>query len=392
MVTPPDPVELARELVRCASVTPEEGGAISLLEKVLGAAGFRCRRLRFEAPGTAAVENLFARIGTGGPHICFAGHTDVVPPGDPASWRHPPFAGVIEDGVLHGRGVADMKGAIAAFVAAALARTGQQGGLGTGSISFLITGDEEGPAVNGTVKVLEWMAANGQVPDHAVVGEPTNPREIGDEIKIGRRGSVTGRLVVTGRQGHVAYPRLAANPVPAMLAALGALTGTPLDAGNAHFEPSNLEVTTVDVGNATENVIPERIRATFNVRFNDLHTQASLRVLLAERVRRVLEGRDVSHDLTFSGSAESFLTSPGPLVDCMAGAVEAVTGRKPRLSTAGGTSDARFIKDYCPVIEMGLINQTMHQVDERMAVARIAELRDVYSAFLDRYFLTIPGA
>jgi len=392
-----DPVVHTQALVRCPSVTPEEGGALTYMQQVLEGAGFGCHRLMFSDDGIPDIDNLFARIGTEGPHICFAGHTDVVPVGDEDAWTHPPFGGDIVDGILYGRGTADMKGGVACFLAAALRYLEKHEGTAPGSISFLITGDEEAIAVNGTVKVLQWMAENGHTPDHCVVGEPTNPEKIGDLVKIGRRGSLTGDLVVSGKQGHVAYPHLSCNPMPAMVAALGGLTRDPLDYGTNHFQPSNLEVITVDTGNTADNIIPSKVRATFNVRFNDLHSQESLRQLLQDRVSRAIEdlGADdkLSVDLTFRPSnADAFMTEPGPLIDAIAGAISDTTGITPELSTGGGTSDARFIKNYCPVFEFGLLNTTMHQVDEHMAVEHLHTLTDVYEAFLERYFSTSAGS
>jgi succinyl-diaminopimelate desuccinylase len=386
-----DPVALARELLRCPSVTPQEGGALALIEKTLASAGFTVHRVTFAEPGTAPVENLYARIGSAAPHLVFAGHTDVVPPGDEARWQHKPFGGEIADGVLFGRGAVDMKGGIACVLAAALDHVAANGGVPWGSISFLITGDEEGIAVNGTVKLLKWAAERGEKFDHCVLGEPTCSRELGDTVKIGRRGSLNGTLVVTGREGHVAYPALADTPVRRIVAIMGALMAEPLDAGSAHFEPSNLEFTSVDVGNPTVNVIPREARARFNVRFNDHHGQTSLKALIEARARAAAAASATSQGGHFRiewepSNADAFLTTPGPFVDLVAGAIAAVTGRAPQLSTSGGTSDARFIKDYCPVVEFGLVNVTMHKIDERVATADLATLTAIYRRILDRYF------
>jgi len=383
---PRDPVALTQALIRCPSVTPAEGGALDALEAVLAAAGFRCERLVFSDQDTPDIDNLFARFGEGPPHLCFAGHTDVVPPGDDKAWSHPPFAGDIADGVLYGRGAVDMKGAVACFTAAALGYLAERGDDFNGSISLLITGDEEGPAVNGTIKVLDWMAENSQTPDHCVVGEPTNPEALGDAVKIGRRGSLNGAITVTGTQGHVAYPQLADNPVTRLIAILSALTAEPLDTGSEHFEPSNLEVTTVDVGNPAVNVIPASASALFNIRFNDRHSRESLEAWVAETAARAPGGAMDNVEIAFKSSGDCFLTEPGPLVDVVQGAVEAVTGRKPALTTGGGTSDARYIKDHCPVVEFGLVGQTMHQIDERVPLSDIEKLAGVYRAILDRYF------
>ena len=373
-----DAVELARALIRCPSVTPDEAGALDVLESALSELGFVCRRLKFSEPGTADVENLYARRGDGAPNFCFAGHVDVVPLGDPDAWSVDPFGGEVVDGVLYGRGAADMKSAIAAFVAAAARR----GANRKGSISLLITGDEEGPAVNGTKKVLDWMAETGEVIDACLVGEPTNPESLGDMIKIGRRGSLTGRLDVSGVQGHTAYPHLADNPLPRLVRMLDAISSAPLDGGTEHFQPSDLQLTTIDTGNPAANVIPARAQAMFNIRFNDLHTGESLTRWLHERCAAA--GGPYELEVTVSG--EAFVTPPGPFSALLRDAVRQATGRDPELSTAGGTSDARFIKDRCPVAEFGLVGRTMHKIDERTAVAHIRTLADIYAAVLDRFF------
>ena len=383
---PADPIALARELLRCPSVTPKEGGALSLLDKLLSGVGFTVHRISFSEPGDDDVENLYARIGAAGPHLMFAGHTDVVPPGDEARWRHPPFAGEIADGVLFGRGAVDMKGAIACELAAVLDYLAVNGGKPKGSISFLITGDEEGIAVNGTVKLLRWAAARGETFDHCVLGEPTNPKELGDMVKIGRRGSLNGTLIVTGTAGHVAYPALADNPVRRIVAIMAAVMAEPLDAGSAHFNPSNLEFPSVDVGNKTVNVIPSEACGRFNIRFNDCHTQGSLKALIEARVHAAAQGGHFRIAWEPS-NADVFVTKPGPFVDMVSDAIAEVTGRQPELSTSGGTSDARFIKDYCPVVEFGLVNATMHKIDECVATADLVTLAAVYRRILDRYFM-----
>jgi len=380
-----DPIALARELLCCPSVTPQEGGALSLLEKILAGAGFAVHRVVFSETGADDVENLYARIGTAGPHLLLAGHTDVVPPGDEARWRHPPFAGNIADGVLFGRGAVDMKGAIACKVAAVLDYLAANGGKPNGSISFLISGDEEGIAVNGTVKLLKWAAACGEEFDHCVLGEPTSSRQLGDTIKIGRRGSINGSLVVSGTQGHVAYPALADNPVRRIVAIIAALMAEPLDAGSIYFDPSNLEFTSVDVGNKTVNIIPSEARARFNVRFNDHHTQASLRTLVEARAGAAVRGGRFRIEWDPS-NADAFLTKPGPFIELVSGAIADITGRQPELSTSGGTSDARFVKDYCPVVEFGLVNATMHKIDENTPTADLVALAAIYRRILDRYF------
>jgi succinyl-diaminopimelate desuccinylase len=383
---PADPVAIARDLLRCPSVTPAEGGALRYLEGVLKGAGFDVHRMTFSEPGTPAIENLYARIGSAAPNIVFAGHTDVVPAGDESAWRHAPFAGDVADGQLYGRGAVDMKGGIACAVAAVLDHLASTGGRPKGSISFLITGDEESVAVNGTVKLLAWAAARGEKFNHCILGEPSNVQALGDTIKIGRRGSLNGILTVSGRQGHVAYPDRAENPVHGLVALMSALMTEPLDAGSAHFQPSNLEFTSVDVGNPTVNLIPGEARARFNIRFNDRHTQSSLKELVEQRAIKAGDGK-IRFALQWEPSnADVFVVETGPFTDLVAGAVAEVTRRKPELSTTGGTSDARFIKSYCPVVEFGLVGQTMHQVDERVAVADLATLTAVYRRVLEKYF------
>lgn len=388
-----DPVALAQALIRCPSVTPAEGGALALLEEVLASAGFAVHRVTFSEAGTPDVENLYARLGQGAPHLLFAGHTDVVPPGDETRWRDPPFKGALRDGVLYGRGATDMKGGIAAFVAAALAHVAEHGPP-TGSIGFLITGDEEGPSVNGTVKLLEWATARGERFDHCIVGEPTNPNALGDMIKIGRRGSFSAILRVSGRQGHVAYPHLARNPVRALLKLAAALQ-VPLDDGTAWFQPSNLEIVALSAGTGAFNVIPADAEARLNVRFNDRWTLESLEAELRQRLR--VASSDMASDITWEllqqrGNSVSFLTAPGAFVDLVAASIERVTGRAPDLSTTGGTSDARFIKDHCPVIEFGLVGKTMHQIDEQVTVTDLTALTAIYRAILRDYFAAFAAA
>jgi succinyl-diaminopimelate desuccinylase len=379
------PLSLAQALLRCPSVTPEEGGALEFIASVLKEAGFEVHRPVFSEPGTPDVENLYARYGSGEPYLLFAGHTDVVPPGDVSRWRHDPFGAEIEGGALYGRGAVDMKGGIACMMAAALGFVRDNPGF-AGSVGFLITGDEEGPAVNGTVKLLEWARARGERFDHCILGEPTNPDRLGDMIKIGRRGSLTGKLVVEGRQGHVAYPHLAENPIPGMLRLLDGLLREPLDRGSAHFDASNLEVTTVDVGNPATNVIPAEARATFNIRFNDLWMPQSLEEEIDRRLREAA-GNTVRYSLTVNPTnAVAFITEPNAFVGFISDAIAAETGRPPVLSTTGGTSDARFIVKHCPVVEFGLVGQTMHQVDECVAVADLDRLAAIYRKVLDAYF------
>ena len=385
-ITTADPTALARDLLRCPSVTPAEGGALSLIEGVLKAAGFEVHRVTFAEPGTAPVENLYARIGEQSPHLAFAGHTDVVPPGEQAKWTHPPFAGEIADGTLYGRGAVDMKGAIACALAATFDHLAARGGKPKGSISFLITGDEEGIAVNGTVKLIKWAAERGETFDHCILGEPSNAAMIGDTIKIGRRGSLNGTLVATGKQGHVAYPERADNPVRGLVTLMSALMTAALDHGSAQFDASNLEFTSIDIGNTVVNLIPCEARARFNIRFNDCHSQTSLKVLVEKRAAAAAAGHIRWHIEWEPSNADSFVTKPGPFVDLVTGAIKQVTGNAPKLSTTGGTSDARFIKNYCPVLEFGLVGQTMHQVDERTAIADLTTLTAVYRKVLDRYF------
>jgi succinyl-diaminopimelate desuccinylase len=386
MNRPADTVALARDLLRCRSVTPAEGGALGLLEGVLKGAGFSVHRMTFAEPDSAPVENLYARIGSSAPHLVFAGHTDVVPPGDEAAWSHPAFGGEIADGALYGRGAVDMKGGIACAVAATLDYLMAAGGKPKGSISFLITGDEESVAVNGTVKLLKWAAERGEVFDHCLLGEPSNVAAVGDTIKVGRRGSLNATLVVTGKQGHVAYPERADNPVRGLVTLMSALMAEPLDRGSDNFGASNLEFTSIDIGNAVVNLIPGEARARFNIRFNDRHSQASLKTLIEQRAQTAA-GERIHWRIDWEPSnADSFVTKPGPFVDLVVGAIKEVSGRQPELSTTGGTSDARFIKDYCPVLEFGLVGQTMHQVDERTAIDDLTTLTTVYRKILDRYF------
>lgn len=381
-------VDLARRLIRCRSVTPADGGALPLLAEVLRAAGFQVDLPIFSEPGQPDVLNLYASVGEG-PCLAFAGHTDVVPPGDASAWTHDPFAGVIADGRLYGRGACDMKGGIAAFVAAALDHLDRYGTPSHSRIALLITGDEEGPAVNGTVKLLDWAVQRGARFDACVVGEPTNPEALGDMVKIGRRGSLTGTLTVRGRQGHVAYPDRAINPIPPLICLLGAMTGERLDDGNGRFDPSNLEIVSVDTGNPSSNVIPAETRARFNVRFNDRWSSQTLRTELEDRVGSASGG--TRYSLVFEPcNAEPFLTEPGAFTTLVADAIEAEVGRRPVLSTSGGTSDARFIAKVCPVVEFGLVGGTMHQTDEHVAVDDIDRLSAVYARIVAA-FLANPA-
>ncbi len=384
-----DPVALAQALIRCESVTPKDVGALTLVQNVLEAAGFACHRMTFSAPGTPDIENLYARIGTRGPNLCFAGHTDVVPAGDEAAWTVPPFAGEIRNGTLYGRGAVDMKGAIACFAAAALNHLSRHGGKAEGSISFLITGDEEGPAVNGTIKVLDWLKARGETLDACVVGEPSSLKSVGDEIKIGRRGCLNGELVVKGKQGHAAYPHIADNPIPKLARMIDRLAALKLDEGTERFEPSHIAVTVVSVPNTATNVIPGQARALFNIRYNDAHTRAKIEERIGAFCKAAAAEVGAEFSLAFQGTGDVFLTKPGPLVDAMAQAVREVTGHAPRLTTTGGTSDARFIKDHCPVVEFGLVNATIHQVDEHVAVADLETLTRIYERFIEDFFAAL---
>jgi succinyl-diaminopimelate desuccinylase len=374
-----DPILLAQELIRCPSVTPRDEGVMAVLEKHLKSLGFTCQRMVFsDAPGEPT-ENLYARLGTAQPNLCFAGHVDVVPPGDKAAWSVDPFSATIKDGWLIGRGAEDMKGAIASFVAAVSAFAAKPF---TGSISLLITGDEEGPAVNGTRKMLRWLKSKGEVLDGCVVGEPTNPTKLGEMAKIGRRGSAYGVLTVKGKQGHAAYPELADNPVTRIVAMLHALKTAKLDEGTDFFPPSNLEITSVDVGNATGNVIPAQAEARFNIRFNDRHNAQTIEAWVRERLNSV----GGNYDLRWRVSGEAFVRPPGALSAIVQAAAKEVTGLTPVLSTTGGTSDARFIKDICTVVEFGTTGLTAHAVDERVRVEDIVNLTAIYRKILERFF------
>lgn len=377
----PDVTELAQALIRCPSVTPTEAGVFDLLESVLQPLGFTTHRVTFEEIGHDPVENLYARIGTAGPNLCFAGHTDVVPVGDALAWRYPPFGGEIHDGFLYGRGAEDMKGAVAAFITAA-ARELARGEV-KGSISLLITQDEEGIAINGTRKMLDWLKEKGEVIDACLVGEPTNPDKLGEMIKIGRRGSMSFSIEVGGKQGHVAYPERANNPVTPLIHILHALKSHPLDNGTEHFPPSNLEITSVDVGNPTVNLIPARAVAKCNIRFNTHHTRESLENWLRATCERFAPG---AYGITIQYTGDAFINRHPEITNHLSEAVKQVTGRTPVLSTTGGTSDARFIKDICPVIEFGTTGHTPHQVDERVEVTVLEELANIYERFLQKYF------
>ncbi len=372
-----DPIPLAQAMIRCRSVTPADDGALDVVQRALEPLGFACTRLVF-GPDDYRVDNLFARRGSGAPHLCYAGHTDVVPPGDLAAWSDDPFAGTIRDGLLFGRGACDMKGGIAAFVAG-LADYLAANPNHPGSISLLITGDEEARSVDGTARVLDWMQAQGHVPDMALVGEPTSRQALGDTIKIGRRGSLTARIAVQGRQGHSAYPSKADNPIHRLVAALGPLLAAPLDHGTPFFEPTTLQVTGFDVGNTASNVIPAVARAMLNIRFNDLHTSVSL----TDRLHAALRAAGCAYEMQAECSGESFLTRPGPFVEALSRAIARSTGVTPALDTGGGTSDARFIARFCPVAEFGAVGATLHQVNEHAPVAELRALASTYRAVLE---------
>ncbi|MCK4945559.1 MAG: succinyl-diaminopimelate desuccinylase [Alphaproteobacteria bacterium] len=376
-----DPIILLQELIRCKSVTPDEGGAISLLEKLLTKHGFECHRLKFSNKDTPDVENLYARWGTNAPNLCFAGHTDVVPVGDPNGWTCDPFGGEIKDGYIWGRGTCDMKGGVAAFVAATLNFIEKQGKNYPGSISLLITGDEEGPAINGTKKVLEWMDKHGEKIDFCIVGEPTSRETLGDTIRIGRRGSFTGEITVEGVQGHVAYPKLADNPIPKLLTLLKTLDDLELDQGTEIFDPSNLEIVNINIGNTTTNVIPAAAHATFNVRFNDHYTSTALE----EKLRSTLDALRIPYQMNVSNSGESSYTPPDIYSEMIQKIIQKITDLTPKLSTTGGTSDARFIKNYCSVIEFGLVGKTFHKIDERVLVKDVHTLADIYTDIIKEY-------
>jgi len=394
MTLPTDPAANLAALIRCPSVTPDDAGALATLAGLLAPMGFAVDRPVFSEAGTPDIANLYARRSGNGPHLMFAGHTDVVPPGDVEGWSHPPFSAAIANGDMYGRGAVDMKGGIACFVAA-LARHLAAGRTLPGSVSLLITGDEEGPAINGTVKLLAWAAARGETWDAALVGEPTNPDRLGDTIKIGRRGSLSGDVTVTGRQGHVAYPHLADNPVRGALQLAEALLAPPFDAGSADFQPSNLEIVSFDVGNRATNVIPARASFTFNIRFNDTWSDATLMAEIHNRLdraaRRARLRPDASAPVEYEIAwreppSQVFLTRNDRLIAALSGSIEAVTGQAPALSTTGGTSDARFIKDYCPVVEFGLVGKTMHMVDERVPLADLETLTAIYERFIADWF------
>jgi succinyl-diaminopimelate desuccinylase len=392
-MTSSNPIANLSKLIQCASVTPAEGGALGTLEAMLAPLGFKVERVISTEAGTPDIENLYARLGEQGPHLMFAGHTDVVPVGDEAAWTHPPFGAEVVDGIMYGRGAVDMKGGIACFVAA-VARHIEAYGAPEGSISFLITGDEEGPGINGTIKLLQWAHGKGERWDACLVGEPTNPDQLGDMIKIGRRGSVSGKVTVQGVQGHVAYPHLADNPLRAAISMTSALMDPPFDHGTDEFQPSNMEVTTIDTGNPATNVLPSKVNFAFNIRFNDTWTADSVKAEIVRRLDAAAASSSLrpsrqpaTYELTWAERpSHVFLTRNNRLIDSLSAAIEKSTGLTPKLSTTGGTSDARFIKDYCPVVEFGLVGQTMHMVDENVPVADLEALTRIYETFIARWF------
>ncbi len=374
-----DPVALTQALVKCRSITPADDGALDVVANTLIPLGFEVHRLRFEEEGTAPIDNIFARFGTEGPHLCYLGHTDVVPPGDESIWKHPPFSATIEDGILYGRGTADMKGCNAAFIAAVSRLLNEQ--RPKGSISLLITGDEESVAINGTVKVIEWMNQNNQIPDVAIVGEPSNASAMGQTLRVGRRGSLNGTLTVTGIQGHSAYPERADNPVPRLIRLLSSIIDHSFDDGTEHFPPTHLVVSSVDVGNPAANVIPSKATALLNMRFNNLWTKDSLETKLNELLKTTGE----PYELKIWSNAASFITEPGDWTNLVRDAVEKISGKVPKFDTGGGTSDARFIAPHCPTVEYGLLNATIHKTDEHTTVSDLKELTDTYTEILRKY-------
>ena len=377
-----NPVELSQRLIRCPSVTPDEGGALDELQNVLEELGFRCQRLLFSESGTPDVDNLYARLGDRGPNFCFAGHSDVVPPGDRDEWGEDPFSGVVIDGKLFGRGSADMKSAIASFISAVQRYKSNVGEEIPGSISLLITGDEEGPAINGTIKVLDWMSKNNELIDACIVGEPTNPDHLGQMIKIGRRGSFTGWLTVTGVQGHTAYPHLAENPLSKLVKMLEPLAEEQLDQGTEYFPPTTVAISSIDTGNSATHVIPQKVTASFNIRFNDSRTAEDIE----EWLRGHFDSVGGSYQLETACSSNAFITEPSALSEDLISAIKDVVGTSPEMSTTGGTSDARFIRKYCPVVEFGIVGKTMHKINEHVETKDVELLTDIYTELLDRFF------
>ena len=384
---PKNSISFAQKLIQCPSVTPKEGGALTYLQQLLEPIGFETHRLKFEDSDTPAVENLYASFGSGTPHLVFAGHTDVVPEGPIESWTYPPYEGLIDNNILYGRGAVDMKGGIAAFVSASKQVIQQHSSNFDGKISLLITGDEEGPAINGTKKVLAWCKKNGEIFDACLVGEPTNPKILGEAIKIGRRGSLSATLTVFGTQGHVAYPELAHNPIPDVIQLLSDLTAEPLDQGTNDFQPSNLEITSINDGYYVRNVIPKSVQAFFNIRYNDKWTQETLMNHINGILKTSGDKINAKYSVEYSSDgADSFVTKNTELIDTLSNAINKEVNLMPSLSTDGGTSDARFIKNYCPVVEFGLVNETIHQIDERVPTEDLIKLSQIYYRFLVDFF------
>ena len=381
-----NPVHVTQALVKCPSVTPEEGGAITWLQGVLDAHGFNTKQLTFKTPETRNVTNLYARIGKGTPHLCFAGHTDVVPVGNEQSWSYPPFSAEIHNDILYGRGAVDMKGGIAAWVAATVQYLEQKQNQFKGSMSFIITGDEEGPAVNGTRKILKWCQENNQIPDHCLLGEPTCETKLGDAIKIGRRGSLTASLHIKGIQGHVAYPENASNSAEIIIKILKSIQKKPLDNGNQYFQPSTSAITAIECNSHAENIIPENAYAKFNIRYNTEHTHQSLSQYIHEICNKITNEKNAHYDIKFSDPTEPFICREDNFTNILKNTIKNTTGITPKLSTGGGTSDARFIRHYCPVLEFGLVNKTIHAIDERVDVKELQKLTRIYRAFIERYF------
>ncbi len=376
-----EPLEILKEMIKFPSITPKDEGIQKYLAEILGQMGFVSQNLPFSSNNMPEIKNMFSRLGENGPHLCFAGHTDVVPVGDELAWKYDPFGAIEENGILYGRGTSDMKGGIACFIAA-VSEFIEEHGNPKGSISFLITGDEEGPAINGTDKVLQWMEENKQIPDVALVGEPSNIYELGEEIKIGRRGSLNGEITVIGKQGHVAYPHLADNPIPKLAEIIYQLSIYIFDKGSAFFPPTNLQITNIEAGTGADNVFPRTAKAKFNVRFSDRWNALSLE----NKIREIIDRTEYNYELKCWSNAESFITKSGEWTHCVAGAVEEILGKKPKQTVSGGTSDARFISKYCPVVEFGLTNETIHQVNERCSVDDLYKLTAIYKKILENYF------
>ena len=378
-------IKIAKDLVRFASVTPLDKGAINYVAKSLKKLGFRCKILEFKEKGTYKIKNLYAKIGTKKPHLCFAGHTDVVPIGDLKKWSVNPFGGQIKNGVLYGRGIADMKGNIASFISATYEFLKDNKNF-NGSLSFLITGDEESVAINGTKKVVKYLKKKKEKIDFCLIGEPTNPNKLGEEIKIGRRGSITGYITISGIQGHVAYPNKARNPATPLIKILNEIKSKKLDNGSKNFQASNLEIVKININNLADNVIPSKASAIFNIRYNDRHTSTSLRSKISKIIKKTAKKYKCKYDIKFQETGGVFLCKPNPTVNMIRNIIKKSTGRNTKLTTGGGTSDGRFIKDIAPCIEFGLVNKTIHQVDERVPIADLKKLKNIYKKILQNYY------